>query len=257
MKGKVTNMFGRTSNQSGNGINVNTSFKTFFSDLSSLSVGAWNGQMSIRITPSMGTDSNGIRQYDNNRKANTALYPEKALLLKEAFDKHIRPLVKAYKETGEGQSKSVSLSLGSNEKKNVLSIEFKEGSDGKYHLYLTINQMIREDNSVDPQNVFSYCFNENTYVLDYNPSNGTYASEESCESEFEVFYEMLGNVVNILPIAAHGVKYTNTVSARFSGNKNGNDYQNQQSSYSSAPSFNDIPQTYNGSEVTDLGLPFN
>lgn len=248
-------MFGRNNNQSNNGVNVNTTFKTFFSDLSSMTLGAWNGQISIRFTPCTGTDASGMRQYDQNRRANTALYPEKAITLKAGIDDVIIPALNKLKAGEEVElPTSVSVTMGSNDKKNVLSVELNKDSNGKIRVYLRLYQMVKADNTVDPQNIFSYVFGENTYITNYDYRNGQYGGEHEVKSEWEVFYEILEKVTEILPISAHGTRYLNQLSSRFSsGGNSGNNSGNL--SFNSTPSYEAPVSTFAGSE--DFGLPFN
>lgn len=246
-------MFGRQSNQN-NGVNVNTTFKVFFSDLSSLTVGAWNSQLSIRLIPCTGHDENGMRQYDQNRRANTALYPEKAVVLKKGIDKELLPLIKKMEVGEHVEPKSVAISLGSNDKKNVLAVELKADENGKFGLYLTLYQGIKEDNSSDPQNIYTYLFGKNTYVTDYDFRTGKFGGEDEVESEWDVFYAMLSKCDEVLPIAAHGVRYVNTLSSKFTSNQN-NTYKPQDSQLPFDNGMNVPTSSYSGSE--DIGLPWN
>ena len=250
-------MFGRNNNQNNNGVNVNTTFKTFFSDLSSMTLGAWNGQISIRFTPCTGTDASGMRQYDQNRRANTALYPEKAIALKTGIDDVIIPALNRLKNGEEiDLPTSVSVSMGSNDKKNVLSVELDKDSSGKVRVYLRLYQMIKADNSTDPQNIFSYVFGENSYVTNYDYRNGQYGGEHEVESEWEVFYEILTKVTDILPISAHGTRYVNQLSSRFSSGGNSGNSNSGNHSFNSSPSSYEAPvSSFMGNE--DFGLPFN
>lgn len=250
-------MFGRNNNQNNNGVNVNTTFKTFFSDLSSMTLGAWNGQISIRFTPCTGTDASGMRQYDQNRRANTALYPEKAIALKTGIDDVIIPALNKLKNGEEiDLPTSVSVSMGSNDKKNVLSVELDKDSSGKVRVYLRLYQMIKADNSTDPQNIFSYVFGENSYVTNYDYRNGQYGGEHEVESEWEVFYEILTKVTDILPISAHGTRYVNQLSSRFSSGGNSGNNNSGNHSFNSSPSSYEAPvSSFMGSE--NFGLPFN
>lgn len=250
-------MFGRNNNQNNNGVNVNTTFKTFFSDLSSMTLGAWNGQISIRFTPCTGTDASGMRQYDQNRRANTALYPEKAIALKTGIDDVIIPALNKLKNGEEiDLPTSVSVSMGSNDKKNVLSVELDKDSSGKVRVYLRLYQMIKADNSTDPQNIFSYVFGENSYVTNYDYRNGQYGGEHEVESEWEVFYEILTKVTDILPISAHGTRYVNQLSSRFSSGGNSGNNNSGNNSFNSSPSSYEAPvSSFMGSE--NFGLPFN
>ena len=248
-------MFGRNSNQNNGGSNVNTTFKMMFSDLSSLNIGGWNQQLSLKIVPSTGVDANGMRQYDQNRRASTALYPEKAIALAKGIKEVLIPAMEKVKAGEDLEAPlAVSVSMGSNEKKNVLSVEYKKDEQGIPHFYLTLCQMLRPDNTVDPQNVYSYKFGTAAYVVGYNQVTGAYDKEEKVESEFDVFYQILGRATDILPIAAHGVRYSNSIGSKFTPNNN----QQSNSGYSTASAANafyEAPVTsFSGSE---MGLPFN
>lgn len=251
-------MFGRQSNQNNNGVNINTTFKVFFSDLSSLTIGAWNQQLSIRLIPCVGHDTNGLRQYDQNRRANTALYPEKAVILKKAIDKYIVPLIEKLDAGEPVEPKSVSVSLGSNEKKNVLSIEVKADENGKFGVYLTLYQSIKDDNSADPANVYTYLFGNGTYVVDYDFRTGKYNDETEVESEWDVFYSLLSKCDEVLPVAAHGTRYVNALSSKFTANQgnNGGYRNNNESQLPFDDGMNAPASSYNGGN-SDIGLPWN
>lgn len=239
-------MFGRTSNQSNDGVNVNTTFKTFFSSISSLSIGGWNTQLSIKITPVSGVDQGGQRQYDTKRRANTALTPEKAYTLIDGINKVILPEI----ENGKNEV-SVAVSMGSAEKKNVLAVEYKKDEEtGNMGLYLTLYQMIKEDNSTDPANIYSYKFGNNTYVTNYNPKDGSFGKEEMVNSEFILFYDMLKNIVDMLPVSAHGNKYANTLSSKYSK-------FNDNSSANASNNNYEAPISNFGNDSLDDMMPFS
>ena len=146
--------------------------------------------------------------------------------------------------------------MGSNDKKNVLSVELDKDSSGKVRVYLRLYQMIKADNSTDPQNIFSYVFGENSYVTNYDYRNGQYGGEHEVESEWEVFYEILTKVTDILPISAHGTRYVNQLSSRFSSGGNSGNNNSGNHSFNSSPSSYEAPvSSFMGSE--NFGLPFN
>lgn len=244
-------MFGRNSNQSNNGVSVNTTFKTLYSDISSLNFGGWNGTISVRIAMSTGSDANGVRQYDQNRRGITSLYPEKAICLYKGYMKNVKPHVDA----GETGMFSTAISLGYGDKKNVLALEYKQDTDGKMKHFLTLYQMIDANNAANPQNTFSYKFNQNSYVTDYEPNTGKFNSEEFCESELELFLDVLRDAKDILPITAHGVRYSEAVGARFTApQNNGNNHYGNQNGPATG-GYDPAVTSFVGSE--DLGLPFN
>lgn len=241
-------MFGRTSNQSNDGVNVNTTFKTFFSSLSSLSIGGWNTQLSIKITPVSGVDQGGQRQYDTKRRANTALTPEKAYTLIDGINAVILPEVNNNSEN----EVSVAVSMGTAEKKNVLAVEYKKDEEtGNMGLFLTLYQMIKEDNSTDPSNIYSYKFGNNTYVTNYNPKDGSFGKEENVNSEFMLFYDMVKNISNMLPISAHGNKYANTLSSKYSK------FNDSSSSSNTSNNSYEAPISNFGNDSLDDMMPFS
>lgn len=250
------NAYGGQNN--GNGVNVNTSIKTLYSDYSSLTLGAWNQQLSIRLAPCTGADSNGMRQYDTNRRASTALVPEKALMLKAAIENKIMPKIHVLMDGGSlDEPVSVSIALGSADKRNVFTIELTNDENGKACAFLKIHQMVREDGTCDPQNIFTYKFGVNTLLYDYNPSTGS-SREAEVQSEFMFFYDLISHVSELLPLSAHGTKYNNAISAR---------YQNNRPSYGAPqgggfgaaparqPSYEAPTSSFGVND--DYGLPFN
>ena len=58
--------------QQRNNVNVNSTFATFYSTDSKLSVMGWNTQLSLKIQPSIGTSDNGYTSYDDSPQ-NTAI----------------------------------------------------------------------------------------------------------------------------------------------------------------------------------------
>lgn len=251
------NAYGGQNN--GNGINVNTTVKTLYSDYSSLTLGAWNQQLSIRLAPCTGTDSNGMRQYDPNRKASTALVPEKALMLKSGIDAVIMPNLKNILTGGSlTEPVSVGTSMGSAERRNIVTIELSNDEGGQASVFLKVHQMVHDDKTCDPQNIFVYKFGSNSLIYDYNPSTGQ-SREVNAQSEFLLFYDMLAHVSDLLPLSAHGAKYNAAVSARYQSGRNGQgngmtpNMQFQRPS--SQDAFNAPISNYDAND--DLGLPFN
>lgn len=114
--------------------------------------------------------------------------------------------------------------------------------------------MVDQNNIASAQNTFSYKFNQNSYVVDYDYNTGHYAEEKYCENEFALFLEILKNSYNILPIVAHGVKYVEAVGSRFNSGNNGNSQYHANSNRSTG-NYDTPVSTFVGSD--DLGLPFN
>lgn len=260
-------MFGnsRQSNQPNSNVrrSVNTTFKFLNSDYSSLQIGGWDTQISIRFTPFAGRDQNNLRTYDINRRVSTALFPEKALTLKKGYDTIIAPAVESAENGMNPQSPlSVSVVLGGRDRisgtsrTNVLSIEFKPDpneTDPKYYHWLTLYQNVNQDSNIaNPENIFTYKFGETSYIEGYNAQTGQYASEHAANGEFGIFYKMLENAADMLPIAGHSVKQANVYTG------NGNQFSAALTNGSYHPTNNaEYSSVVNVSDDESLGLPFN
>ena len=82
--------FGSNTNNS-DVVSTNTTIMVLYSDLSSLTIGAWNDKINLKFSPSIGKDGNGLNQYDRERRANTALSQQNACTLYEMIRKEILP----------------------------------------------------------------------------------------------------------------------------------------------------------------------
>ena len=52
--------FGGNSNNNSNEVSTNTTVNSFYSNLSQLTIGAWNDKINVRFNPSIGKDGNGL-----------------------------------------------------------------------------------------------------------------------------------------------------------------------------------------------------
>lgn len=205
------NNFGGGQNQ----INVSTRFKTSASDTSLLAIGAWNNNISLRVTPSVGVDANGQSMYDKNRGFQTALTQENARALYEKYKEEILPLI----ERREFTKRNVAVPVGKDDKRTMVAIEMEPVDDG-YDMYLTFYTILTPQNTAMESNIFRHRFKKTQAVTNYDYLTGN--CEQTCfvESDFQNFITILEGVGNILPVAAHGVRYENAVSALYSNNRN-------------------------------------
>lgn len=204
--------------------NVSTRIKTFCSDISSLTVAYWNENLSIMIKPLVNISPDGIRQYDNNRKAITAIPLTRAIALCKGIEEIIIPELKANSQN----AKSVSVRM--EKSRYIVAVEYKPNKDGVMSIFVTIyTQFELDSNKAVPGSSFTYEFQKSLIEVDYNPETGE-SVYLSVESEFEFFYQKLKAIVEAVgPTGAHGAEYNSAVS---SGGNSG--YFRNNSSYNNA-----------------------
>ena len=112
--------FGGNSNNNSNEVSTNTTVNSFYSNLSQLTIGAWNDKINVRFNPSIGKDGNGLTQYDRDKKLNTAIAQANAVSLIKMIDDKIIPVI----SSEEKEEISVSISMGNNTSKNVLTVYY-------------------------------------------------------------------------------------------------------------------------------------
>ena len=230
--------FGRNNNNSGT-INTNTTFITFYSDVSSLTISGWNDMIALRFLPAMGKDANGLTQYDKDKKISTSLKPNNSCALLKKIEKKIIP---AY-EKGE-KAKAVTVKTRSKEGLNTITVSNKLDENGNPKFTLIFAGNVNENGIAEPANIIMYPFNSVETLEDYDPTVGG-GTESTEEAEFFNFVEILKHRIDILGLNHHAAKHGNNLSKSY-GNNNGG---NQQSS-NSGDAFMDA---FGGGDE----LPFN
>ena len=240
-------MFGNTGYNNNNERNINTKIKSFFGEISCLQLSYWNENISIKINPLQGVNSEGIRQYDYNRRANTALRCDKCLALKSKIDEKILPEIQKVKESGTLE-KPVNTGISVGDKGSAVFVEYKADDNGVPHVYLTVYTNIGADNKAPKDGIYSYKFAKVNMIDDYDPENGT-GVENYVDAEFLFFYDKLKSVADVCGNAAHSVNTDkaykpsdgNSQNGKFSNYNNGNNNNDSTSGSYSAPvsSFND------------------
>ena len=233
-------MFFGKSNFGGNNINVNTNglFQSY-SDTALVTVGAWNQQLSVKIRPAIGKDENGLTQYAQNKEQiiNTSITQENAIVLVKAYEKEVAPAIE------NGTSAKVSISMGSEDNKKVLSIGY-DGTDA----YLEVAVAVAPNGIANENNIIKHKFNKKSGMKNYDPETGA-GEEIVIEADLINFVEKLRKAQDLVATVAHSIKYNNAVGAAYSG-KGGNQQQPQQNG------FNAPENQFNGSDMGDF-LPFN
>lgn len=233
-------MFFGNGNNRNNTVNVNTTFYNSYGDDSLLTIGGWNRLISVKLHPATGKDANGVTQYaqEQSQIVSTSITQENGLALLDGIEKVILPAI------NEKKASSVSISMGSNENKKVMTIRY----DGK-DVYLEMLVGVNENGIGSDDNVIKHKFNKKSYLVDYDYTSGT-GTEVSTEADFLNFVEKIKDCQDIVPTAAHAINYNNALKSAFKGNSGfANGGNNQQAAYS-APVSN-----FSG-DITDI-LPFN
>lgn len=232
-------MFGTRPTNNGNGVNVNTSLFSSYSDTCKLTVGAWNTQLSVKFHPFKGVNADGQRQYasDNSEIVNTSLTITNTIALLNAIKKELDPAIEAK------EAKSVSVLIGSGNNRKMLSVE-TDGTD----IYAVIYVNVQDDGTVPnpEQNSLRHKFNTREYMVGYNCTTGT--GEQKVENvEYIDFVEKLKSIFNLSPVVAHSINYSNQL--RSAGSNR------QAANMNAAPQYSAPTSNYN---TDDMGfLPFS
>ena len=212
-------LFGNT-NPNRDAINVNTGIVTFYSDISCLSIGGWNDKISLRWSPALGKDANGLTQYDKNHYVLTSLSFPNAAALYARYEKHLKKMVENREDPGD-EGKSVAIPIRSKDgSTTVVVIEYKRDvNSGIPTLYLTLGKNAGP-NGVASENSISYKFNEIEMMEDYNMQTG--ACVEVKESgEFNNFIEILHSRMALTGLNAHASRYSNAIGSKYAKNRGG------------------------------------
>ena len=200
-----------------NTINVSTRFCTFNSETSLLTVGGWNHNLSIRITPALPSNGQPGITYDKNRYFQTALTQETARALLEGFEKEILP--KILSDDPDMETASVGVGVGRDEKRSVISIERVANATG-HDMYLCAYSYLDQNNNAQEQNIFRHKFKKTQIISGYKgQGDGTV---EEMESDFFNFIDILKNASLVLPFSHHSDKYEKAVSSQYANRGNNN-----------------------------------
>ena len=229
------------SNNNGNGVNVNTTLYTSYSDTCMLKMGAWNQNLSIKFHPFKGVNADGIRQYaqDNTEVTTTSLTTDNAGALIKGIEDKIVPAI------AEGKDESVSVVMGSNENRKVLSVVTKNGN-----VCCSIAINVDDAGKTVDTNVITHTFNKKTYIVGYDPSVGG-GTPITTEADFENFLKKLKSIYTITGETAHSINYSNAVKATFSNKAAFNNQNAPANTGYQAPVSN-----VTGSDMSDF-IPFN
>ena len=234
-------MFYSRTNSNRQEVNLNTNFFNSYSDTCHVQVGGWNQQLSVKFKPCVGTDANGIRTYaeDKSQIVSTSITNENALALIEGFEATVLPAIRGEKESG-----TVSIVMGSDDNRKVLTVGYKDGN-----AFISISIGLNEVGAA--QQTITHTFNKKNYLEEYDPATGN-APEKSVEVELFSFMNKVRKVDDLIPVQAHSNRYYDMVRPVGSGGQSNTGFNNQRS----APQQNSGYQapTTTASDMDFLGL---
>lgn len=242
-------MFGNIPNNNSNNPNINSRAITWYCDLSCLQIGYWDDRTSIKLNPILNIGEDGKRNYDSNKRINTALTQEKAAAFADILKEEIVPLVKNMEEgkatINEVKSEAFPVGVGS-----AIAVEVRPNGDGKGDIFLVLYKNIKQDNTCDEK--YEYQFNPFNRVRNYDPSTGR-GEELKYHGEFITFVKILDRSIDAISSTAHGITYQNALSAKRSSYaaNNGGGYQGYNNNGFSTPQNGSAP-VGNMDEADDL-----
>lgn len=268
------------SNQLNNGsdVNVNTSLRTSTSSSSSMNMSLWNNYVSIKISPAIGVDANGVTQYDKTRSGKTALSAENCEALASEFKDKILPFYNKAVLEGEGVLTPISVTVetGKDPKRNIVGIEMAATEPGNTpEMYFVINGFVDANDVSTEANIYKHLFPQKKVKINHNPQTGVSDKEVSTNADFNIFLNIIAHVELQLPFSEHVKKYNEERNRMFNQRQstngystgyNGNSYGNNQSSPMNNPSSTNFassgPVPFGAGYGSMLGgldaeLPFN
>lgn len=187
------NVVSTNNSQQNNTKSVNTFIKSFYSDLSCMSISYWDEKISLRLSPIQLVNEDGTRQYDHGKRITTAITFDKCLALCKRIDEVIRPAMKAV-ESGVVLTTPVNTGFFVGAKKNNgLFIEYKNNTKGIPSLFLTVYTGVLTDGTAPKEGSISYEFVKTTIIENYNPETGS-GDKKEINGEFEFFYDKLKSI---------------------------------------------------------------
>lgn len=202
-------MFNNNQFNNGNGVNVNTTFGTSYSDAASIQIGAWNKQLSVKIQPAIGKNADGITQYttDKTQVITTAITHENAILLLNGIENTLLPCI------AKGEAKSISVPMGKPENRKVFTV----GYDGK-DSYIEVATGVNENGIAQDNNCIHHTLAKREYMEDYNHTTGQ-STNVSVEVELLKLKAEIEKINDLIPAVAHSISYNNALKSAYAQHK--------------------------------------
>ena len=208
-------------NDRGPSVNVNTTVDTFWSDLSSLTIGCWNDKITLRWLPALQKDERGLTHYNKDAKISTSVSHVKIAALLQRYEQRLKDMVEAGEDPGE-KGKSIMIPITPKDGGTAgLFIQYKRDEKGKPALYLTYAKQLMEVGA-DPRNIISYKFNELSMMDDMSPEAGG-GEQVEVKAEFDYFMQILRSHILMTGLNSHSTRYSNGFTKQNSAGANASD----------------------------------
>lgn len=239
--------YGQNNNNTNDAVSTNTTIITLYSDISSLTIGAWNEKINLKFNPAVGKDGNGLTQYDRENRKSTAISQVNATTLLEQINKKIMPMLHGEKEK---EPTTVGILIGNPSSRNSIILEYKPSETGEYVFYLTFLQNVGADGTSTPSGKISYAFNTTDVAESYDSNLDALVIDENKEQgEFLLFVNILKRHGDILPMISHSMRYSREIGKKYANN-NSNGYNNMNNQMNG-----NYGMSNNGFDMGE-GLPF-
>ena len=223
-------MFGNGNNNN-RGVNINTPFYSSATETSLVTIGGWNKSISLKFSPAVGKDANGITQYaqDQTQQITTAITQENAIALFTGYKDVIIP---AIDENKEGK---VTIEVGRDETKKAISIGYN-GKDS----YLEIAVNVDSNGVADSSNVVTHTFRKKNYMSSYDWKTGS-GDEVPVEADLFNFMAKIEAAQDLIPTVAHSIKYDEAQKASRQNNGGTSSTSNYQAPISNTEGLDGFP----------------
>lgn len=177
-------------NDKDNQTSVNTRSYQFMNrdgfEPSSLTVGAWNENLSMRINPMLEPSKQSEnRVFDYDRYVTTALTLEKAMLLAYRIEKDLIPAIE------NGIDKSIGIQVGGD---SLLVVGTGKRITGEIRPFLAIHKSLNPDTKKPELSMF-YEFKSSSSIDDYDEKTGAYSISDSVCTEFKLFVILIKSFI--------------------------------------------------------------
>lgn len=186
-----------------NQVNVNTKSFQFMNkdgfDPSTLTVGAWNEMLSIRINPALEKSKQvDGRVFDYDKYVATSLTKDKVMMILYKIEKDIKPAITA------GEDKTIGVQVGGD---SLFVVGTGVKMTGSVKPFVAVHKSLNPDTKKPEMSMF-YEFRKDMTIDDYDHETGSYNIDESISSEFELFIMLLKAYISVgSGFATHATRY--------------------------------------------------
>ena len=199
----MANFNTRQNNDKDNQVTVNTKSFQFMNrdgfEPSTMTVGAWNEMLSIRINPALEKSKQvDGRVFDYDKFVATSLTKDKVMMILYKIEKNINSAIKA------GEDKTIGVQVGGD---SLFVVGTGVKITGSVKPYVAIHKALNPDTKKPEMSMF-YEFRRDMSIDDYDYETGSYNIDENINNEFELFVMLLKAYISVgSGFATHTTRY--------------------------------------------------